>query len=189
MSKKTLVKDIALFVVALILLSCAVLSTVHLYSNGTDYTEEYKVYEQVKDLNTLEHARKTLQNLKIEYRITDKTLTLKDYSHISFSINSDDSILICEDDYMSNFQKLAEEDLSIVEVHGISQGSKIVEKVTIKTNPCVYTKLGNHYFVKHKGVSVPLVFGYLLGFVVLAFSIIDFIVEFRKAKRQNKQAE
>ena len=184
MSKKALAKSIFLIIVGLILLVTAIFTTIYLCSDGRDYTEEYSVYKQVKDIKSLDDARSKLQTLKIEYQIKDKILSLNEFSHISFAINEDGSCLISSNKAMKNFEKLESEDLSTVTVFGISQDNKIVEKFTIYSIPWQYTKLNNHYFALLAGPFVLIcTFIYFFGAITLFLGIANFIPAHSKEKQ------
>lgn len=183
MSKKVVAKYIFIFFCAIALLAFAVFATVYHCSNGSDYTEEYTVYKQVKDIKTLDSLREKLQELKLEYEITDKALSLNDYKNVSFSIHSDDSCSIATNTKMYWFEQLDTENRSTMIIRRTLQNDKITEKFIIERDVFSYIKQNNHYFFKF---TIMMVFGaasYFLTALILALYVPAFIKDIREAKK------
>ena len=118
-------------------------------SIGTDYTKEYNIYKEIKDITSLDELRETLQNKKVKYTISSHNLSLSDYKNISFSRQiTDNSWKINSNKVMENFTKLDSEDLSIVIISGELHEGKFVEKISISNNGYTFTKLNDNYYYK-----------------------------------------
>lgn len=148
MATKKLTKDIIILILGVLLIICGVICAIYIESDGLDYTEEYKLYKEVKDIQNLDEARTQLKEMKIEYTITEKSITLKDYNYVSFVVNPDNTCAIKSQSYMSCFEKLDTVDLREVKIQGIQENGKFIEKFTMNSGPAIFTKVNNHYFVR-----------------------------------------
>ena len=58
---------------------------------GVDYTKEYTMYLDIKEMSSLEDVESYLDNLNISYDINESKLTLPDYDSIEYVIKTDNS--------------------------------------------------------------------------------------------------
>ena len=181
MTKKKIVKPIILIIAGVVLLASAIIGSIYHYNDGTDFTDDYKVYNQVKDITTLSEARQTLQSLGMEYVIENQQLSLSDYSNIKFTINANDACAISDNIYMSGFKKLDDEDRSAVKITGVSTDGKISEKITYESFPFEFTKFNNHYYAFSHIVTIGYIISYVLSGFLIVFSIDDLILALKKS--------
>ncbi len=156
---------------------------------GIDYTDEYNVFKRVKSLSTVSDVRMYLQNLKLEYTVTGNSITLKEYKHVSFSVNSDNTCKINADVYMNNFERLDNEDLSVAQINGILVNDNISETITIEQEDKIYSRKNNHYYVSDQSYRFPMTISI---FVLLASSItfmVDIILSLAKSPKEKKPKE
>lgn len=183
MAKISIGKYIFIFFCVTALLAFAIFATIHHCSNGFDHTEEYTVYKQVKDIKNLDSLREKLQTLNLEYSIDSKSLTLNDYSNISFGINFDDSCSINTNEALHNFELLDSENRDKVIINGTLQNNKITEKFIINSTQRCYIKQNNNYFVK---ITYLMMFGslaYFFAALLLGLYIPSFIKDICNAKK------
>lgn len=181
MSKTKILATIFLCCFALLSFAISCYSVAYLFSNGDNYTEEYRIYSEIKDYTSLTELRGKLQSLNVEYEIADGKLTLEEYAHISFNVNSGDLCHVFEDSYMQNFKTIDSEDFSVVEVSTELEDGKIIETFYLKDGSTIFNKEGNNYYGKH--VSVALI----LFSVSLAVGLIFVSVAFTpSSKKDNK---
>lgn len=131
-----------LTIVALVTLSS------YFFSYGTDFSKEYSVYNEVKTLTQLNDVRSKLQEMKIEYVITDKKISLNDYDNITFSLTPNDSnCSIDKNSVMNSFEKIDAEDRNVVKISGELRSNKIKEVFTLDDELICYTKTNNKYYM------------------------------------------
>lgn len=166
--------------VAIIELLGIVCSLVYISSNGQDYTEEYKVYKEVKSITELNKVREKLQDLRLEYTVTSTKLLLNDYDHVSFSVLSDGTCTINSDKFMNNFEKMDNEDLSVAVIHGIKENTKVIEKITIKDNTNVYTKISHRYYISDNNFFIVTIMCCVFFSISICYLLYDVLSEKKK---------
>lgn len=150
-------------------------------SYGKDCTEEYNIYKQVEELDTLEDVRSKLQELKVEYSVTSTTISLTDYDNISFSLRQDDTCFVNFNLFMCSFKKLDLEDRTTVEIYGILDDDKITEKVTLNQDSYTFTKINNRYYlIQHMMLLIPS--GMIVASTVMLTIFVMYAISYRKQK-------
>ena len=76
---------------------------------GVDYTKEYAMYLDIKEMSSLEDVEAYLDNLNISYDINESKLTLPDYDSIEYVIKTDNSSgYLLHSNLMHNLSRLDE---------------------------------------------------------------------------------
>lgn len=156
--------------------------------DGVDYTEEYKLYLQVKSYKDYDAIRSKLQSMGVEYRISKGSLSLTEYNNISFTKTAEGWI-IDNNNVMMGFEQLDLADPEQVTIFGTkSQNGDIVETIKLEDNYYHFIKVNNHYSYYNDTLSVffPLVASITFASLSLFLAcdiIFEIVFSIKKRKR------
>ena len=144
---------------------CFILGLINNMTNN--YTESYRIYEEMKSFSTVTEVKEYLFKANEEYIIKNNKLSLKKHS-IEFDIYPNfENCEIVVNKQMQMFEMLDQENYSSVKTEGkIIKGSGIIEKYTIKSSGKTYVKFNGKYSVKTYTFLIP-TSAFLCGSVLL----------------------
>lgn len=159
---------------------------------GVDYTKEYAMYLDIKEMSSLEDVEAYLDNLNISYDINESKLTLPDYDSIEYVIKTDNSSgYLLHSNLMHNLTRLDERDTDIVTVKKETINNEITELIYLETNGLTYTKIADKYYIEPTIIYVILIIVSFFSFVILlTSSITEYIgvfFDWLKKKRDEKK--
>jgi len=145
-----------------------------------DYTEEYRVYCELKTIPSFNELRTTLSQKGIEYKLDNNILTLKGYDNIRFDVLDDGKANISTTDTFKNFEILDSETITNIKIEGKEKDGQITEIKTLSAATTQFIKAPTTY----KTFNYANVIYAVIFFIVSAFA---FIVTFRKSDTQIDQ--
>ena len=159
---------------------------------GVDYTKEFHMYLDIKEMTSLEEVESYLSNLNISYDIDESTLTLPTYDNIEYVINTDNSSgYLLHSTLMHNLNRLDERDLDIVTVKKETLDNETTELIYLEDNGLTYTKIANKYYIEPTIIYVILIPVSFFSFIILLpTSIIEYLgvfFDWLKKKRDEKK--
>ena len=159
---------------------------------GVDYTKEYTMYLDIKEMSSLEDVESYLDNQNISYNINESKLTLPDYDSIEYVIKTDNSSgYLLHSNLMHNLSRLDERDADIVTVKKETINNEITELIYLETNGLTYTKIADKYYIEPTIIYVILIIVSFFSFIILlTSSITEYIgvfFDWLKKKRDAKK--
>ncbi|MBR6689062.1 MAG: hypothetical protein IKL68_03515 [Clostridia bacterium] len=159
---------------------------------GVDYTKEFGMYLDIKEMTSLEEVETYLDNLNVSYDINESKLTLPDYGNIEYVINTDNSSgYLLHSTLMHNLNRLDERDLDIVTVKKETIDNEIIELIYLEDNGLTYTKIANKYYIEPTIIYLILIPISFFSFIILlTTSITEYIgvfFDWLKKKRDEKK--
>ena len=164
---------------------------------GTDYTKEYSMYLDIKEMSSLEDVESYLDNLNISYDIDESKLTLQDYESIEYMINTDNSSgYLLHSKLMHNLSRLDERDTDIVTVKKETINNETTELIYLEDNGLTYTKIADKYYIEPTIIYIIFIIVSFFSFIILLPSSIceyigvffDWIKKKRDAKKNTADA-
>ena len=145
MKKETNKKVFRVIITAIILiaLSWAVFTQ---FSSGTNLTDEYHLYTNVKNAEDIDTLRNYLDKKQISYEIESSRLTLKKFDNISFAI-SGNKCSILKNAHMLSCEKLDSENYEELHVESTYAKDGMTEKILLKIDGKKYMRLDNVYYM------------------------------------------
>lgn len=113
-----------------------------LFFREKNFTEEYSLFLELKELDELEEVRDTLSERKLEYKISDNHIVIFEFENVGYDILDTGALKISANTTMAAFETLDSEDLTKVEITGTVEKGEFHEIIEL---------LADRRYIKQKG--------------------------------------
>ena len=178
---KKLITKLVLCSLAVLISICGTIGIIYyLCTNGENLTEDYNVYNAIKDITSTEELTETVSAMQVSYHIKHKKMTFEKYDSFSFTLNGN-TCSINYDDNMLAFEKIdqgTDEKLDIKKTYGKDSTETYIQ---YRSYFDVYKKINNHYFHVDE-----IILSFLIAFIAADFyfilNLLSTIVNFIEQK-------
>ena len=180
--KKYMIKIITFTLLLVISITTLISNIVYICNHGVNYTEEYNMYKELKDITSTELLTETVTDMQINYHIKKQKLTFDDYSSFYFTLNGN-TCTIKGDTEMSIFEKIDQGTDKDLEIKTSFNENTTKTHIEYNTLFDTYSKIENSYFYFNDGIYIGTFFQILL----IIFWILSITAEIYRYKELKKK--
>jgi len=150
-----------------------------------DFTEEYRVYCELKNIPSFNELRTTLSQKGIEYKLVNNILTLKGYDNIRFDVLDDGKTNISTTDTFKNFEILDSETITNIKIEGKEKDGQITEIKTLSAATTQFIKESNTYKTVNYAEMIAAIILILIDIVIVIYIYIQDEKRLNQAAKNN----
>ena len=155
---------------------------VYICNHGVNYTQEYNMYKELKDITSTELLTETVTDMQINYHIKNQKMTFDDYSSFYFSLN-DNTCTIKGETEMSIFEKIDQGTDKDLEIKTSFNENTTKTHIEYNTLFDTYSKIEKSYFYFNDGIYISVFFQIIL-IIFWILSIMAAISRYKELKKK-----